>query len=306
MKKIFVTFGSGIYEHSVKRLLNEAKSINIFDIVFGFNESILGEDITSLRLFQTETRGFGYWLWKPYVVLKVLETMNENDILLYADSGCRLNHLYRQRIIEYFNMLDRTNSSNIAFRLRYPERNWTKKDLFDYFNVDVESLIASTGQLMATSFLIKKTPGTIKLVEKWYETGKLLNHHYIDDSPSISKNWYQFSEHRHDQSIFSILRKMNTGTIILNDEVDECQDIFPIHAFRIKYRGYILFGIPRKELVEHMLKVSNRLVLVTKWSDYKRTLQFVELHKLEIMYCNNIEQTVQKLQNDGLMLLNSN
>ena len=31
-------------------------------------------------------RGGGYWLWKPYIINKILNKINENDVLLYLDS----------------------------------------------------------------------------------------------------------------------------------------------------------------------------------------------------------------------------
>ena len=35
-------------------------------------------------------RGGGLWSWKPDVVYTTLNKMNENDILVYCDSGCVL------------------------------------------------------------------------------------------------------------------------------------------------------------------------------------------------------------------------
>lgn len=43
------------------------------------------------------------------------------------------------------------------------------------------------------------------MVNEWYELG--CDYHNIDDSPSILKNIDGFIEHRHDQSIFSLLTK---------------------------------------------------------------------------------------------------
>ena len=40
----------------------------------------------------------------------------------------------------------------------------------------------------------------------WYNIS--LNHHLIDDTPSKSPNFKEFIEHRHDQSIFSLLTKL--------------------------------------------------------------------------------------------------
>jgi len=49
----------------------------------------------------------------------------------------------------------------------------------------------------------------------WYET--CCNYHLLNDEPSISKNYEEFIEHRHDQSIFSIIRK-KFNTYYIEDE----------------------------------------------------------------------------------------
>ena len=32
-------------------------------------------------------RGAGYWVWKPYFILKTLDTLQDGDVLVYCDSG---------------------------------------------------------------------------------------------------------------------------------------------------------------------------------------------------------------------------
>jgi len=51
-------------------------------------------------------------------------------------------------------------------------------------------------------FICKKTRD---LVNEWYSVACKYN--LIDDSPSIKPNAEGFKEHRHDQSIFSLLTK---------------------------------------------------------------------------------------------------
>jgi hypothetical protein len=86
-------------------------------------------------------------------------------------------------------------------------------------------------QLMATSFILKKCDHTMKLVNEWYKYSSI--YHLIDDSESNLKNDDMFCEHRHDQSIFSLIRK-KYGTEIMVNEVDGYNDFSPIKAKRIK------------------------------------------------------------------------
>ena len=84
-------------------------------------------------------------------------------------------------------------------------------------------------------FFIKKTPENIEFIKKWYSLCCIYN--LIDDSSSIEKNDSSFIEHRHDQSIKSLLAKQY-GTTIINDvswfSDFNCEDakITPILATR--------------------------------------------------------------------------
>ena len=46
----------------------------------------------------------------------------------------------------------------------------------------------------------------------------------IDDSPSIEKNSKEFIEHRHDQSVFSILCKINGIFCLSASEIEWAED----------------------------------------------------------------------------------
>ena len=63
----------------------------------------------------------------------------------------------------------------------------------------------NTPMHQAGALLFKICDKTRDLVNKWYELSS--DYHNIDDSPSISKNYESFIEHRHDQSIFSLLKE---------------------------------------------------------------------------------------------------
>ena len=34
----------------------------------------------------------GFWLWKPFIIKKTMENMNDGDVLLYLDCGCELDN----------------------------------------------------------------------------------------------------------------------------------------------------------------------------------------------------------------------
>jgi len=92
-------------------------------------------------------------------------------------------------------------------------------DLFDFLNCKD---IVETNQIMATVWIIRKTPRTEKFLKSWLNLATINNYHFVDDSPSILPNSENFVEHRHDQSIFSLLIKteLNNRVMIMDNEID--------------------------------------------------------------------------------------
>jgi hypothetical protein len=118
------------------------------------------------------------------------------------------------------------------------EKTWTKGDLFDFFNVRNDQNYTDTNQFQATIIFFKKTNNTIAFVKKW-ESIFYQNFSLVDDTPSKSINLDSFIEHRYDQSIFSLLCKLNKNVISIpitdtwNSDLGKLHD-FPFWAIRDK------------------------------------------------------------------------
>ena len=107
------------------------------------------------------------------------------------------------------NMLICNDSGKISLRFsleNHIEKNWTTKEIFNYFNLSTDSKIANSDQLSANHFIIKKNKDSIELFEKFNQLletdSKLITHHY-DSFDQLDT----FCENRNDQSIFSVLNK---------------------------------------------------------------------------------------------------
>jgi hypothetical protein len=238
--KTFLTFGgpSSNYHSAVHRICTQASELNVFHNIVGITDHHLKDDKEFYdkhgRFLEENSRGYGYWLWKSYVVKKQLEKMNENDILLYADSGCVLNINGKKRLHEYFDMVQDSEYGIVSFQMGHIEKKWTKMDIFKHF--DAYDYL-ETGQLVGGIFLIRKCEHSVNLVNTWYETCHFYD--LINDSPSIENNHPDFSENRHDQSVWSIIRKKYGTYIIPSDETyfanwSDGND-YPILAMRQKY-----------------------------------------------------------------------
>ena len=92
----FVTFAShDNYIEAGERLINQANNLQIFDNIKLFNFDNLKDDDLFWKqhkdFIKNNPRGFGYWIWKPYILMKTIEQMKDNDILLYLDAGCEID-----------------------------------------------------------------------------------------------------------------------------------------------------------------------------------------------------------------------
>lgn len=148
------------------------------------------------------TKGNGYWLWKSYIVKKTLDKINYNDYLMYCDSGA----YFINDINLLIENMKRDNQDLMCFELDNIEKNWSKRDAFILLGCDKEKYYNSN-QIMATTFIIKKTKYTIKFVEEWIKYAQ--DERIITDiANQLGKGNYDgFKENRHDQTIFSLLCK---------------------------------------------------------------------------------------------------
>ena len=201
---LFVTYGDKNFHNSKMLLCNEAHHFGFRKFLVGSPENLPKEFIEKHKaFFDRSKRGAGYWLWKPFIVNEALKLINENDLLIYLDGGCSINQFGKERFHEWMVMTE--ENEILSFQMSHlPEKDWTKMNLVHKLDCQKEEILNS-GQINATVFLLKKTPKVCKLISEWLEICSL--EWTIDDSTSEIPNDIGFKDHRHDQSVFSLLRK---------------------------------------------------------------------------------------------------
>jgi len=150
--------------------------------------------------------------------------MNEDDILVYLDSGCEIidNENSRNKMMD---LIDKCDTYSLLYTLTsHKETPYNKKDLLDYMNADNDTIDSTQHQ--ATVIMIKKTKEMTEFTKEWYAIA--CNYNLIDDSPSKQQNDVEFIEHRHDQAVFSLLTKSEKYKNITNTDNNIIYDSFPI------------------------------------------------------------------------------
>ncbi len=244
-KLYFITFGDNKnFKTAKNHLISLVKYSKIFDSVSSFSSADLENDfLAKYKNILMSERGSGYWMWKINIIEQTLKVMNENDILLYMDAGSSFNFHAKKKFLEYVNLLNnQPEIGNFRFECEkhHIEKEWTSKELFSYFDINVDSKIGNSTQFEGGHLLFKKNPHTKDLIKNFYNT--------VDYDPNFITDYYNttsqissFKECRHDQSIFSLLSK-KMGSISVANETDfrnriDMQYDYPLLATRRKGHG---------------------------------------------------------------------
>ena len=225
MKKVFLTFAShndeyNPYIYYANITTNQIREFNIFDEINLYTVNDLINDVSFWKqhsnFILNNKRGFGYWIWKPYLIKKTMERLNDGDIILYLDSCIIIKPDEKQYLLQYIDIVKEK-------KILYPDIHkssefmYNKMDLIYKLNMLNNDLI-STYQCEANIQLIYVCKETRELVNTIYNYACV--YYNIDDTPSIIPNHSIFKDHRHDQSLFSLLiKKHNLYSTVT---IDKC------------------------------------------------------------------------------------
>lgn len=148
----------------------------------------------------SQTRGAGYWLWKPYIIYHTLKHLNQGDIMMYSDAGS----YFVESAAPLIEMARSDHRGVVLFTMEHIQKNWTKRDAFILLDCDFPPCWNSFQHTAAFS-LWKRTEFSLAFAERWlnYSTDARI----ITDQPNELglPNLPEFHENRHDQSVLSLL-----------------------------------------------------------------------------------------------------
>ena len=212
-----VNFADKNFRNKQKWNSFSAKIFGKFDNVLEYNFSDIDEETISQNTENLKylKKGAGNYFWKAYIVEKALHTINDGDYLMYADSGS----FFLKSILPLVKHMKDQKKDILCFRLPLIEKQWTKRDAFLLMDCDSEKYTESP-QTMATFFLLKKTKKTIDFISTYKKY--CFDSRILSDDPNVigKENYAQFIEHRHDQSILSLLSKKEENVLIEGDISD--------------------------------------------------------------------------------------
>jgi len=203
--KILYNYAHNKFLNSQERCTKTGYDVGLFDKVYQFRYDDIDLEFKNTNKFiLSQNRGAGYWLWKYYFAVKLLndDTIKEGDYIFYADSGSH----FIDSIDKIIDVMERDKTPIITFRQNHLAYIWTKRDMFLLMDADTPKF-THTGQRVGGWFLFKKDDFNRKFFKECLAYS--CDPRILTDIPNQLgiPNYPGFRDHRHDESLISIMSK---------------------------------------------------------------------------------------------------
>jgi len=210
--KVLLNYASWEFRPSQKLNSRTGLDIGGFDRAWSFGPRDIDSGfyrenrqiLSGSRKILSESRGGGYWLWKPYFILRCLKQLKEGDTLFYCDAGAK----FIAPIDPLVEISQERKMDVLPFQMQLLEKYWTKRDAFLLMNCDTPQFTES-GQRLAAFIFFRRTDFAVEFVAEWLRLAR--DPRLLTGAPNTLglPDYPGFREHRHDQSIFSLLTKVH-------------------------------------------------------------------------------------------------
>jgi len=157
-----ITFANNNYLRHRKLLVSKIKGMNFRGKIISYGEKDLDSEFREKhKNLLSLKRGYGYWIWKPHLILKTLLESKEDDIILYIDSTDVPTPIFFDFVINHFK-----NNDILLFNSGFSHDEYTKKDCFVLMNCDEEKYHNQI-HLEAGLLAVRKTEFNINLIREW-------------------------------------------------------------------------------------------------------------------------------------------
>ncbi len=203
-KIYFLIYKDDTHNEYIEKLIESIKTFGKnFEIIIFNKKDIDNEFVEKNQRILNSQRGGGYWLWKPYIIYNTLQKLNDNDLLFYLDSKYYFIDDFRKLFMNYMESNDIMIWKNKPNEPTSFMKNYCKMDVIMKYNMYDKVFNKNAEDCWAGALILKKNEKNISYVKEWLDMCCIYEN--ITDSKSIIKNKKLFIDHRHDQSLLSII-----------------------------------------------------------------------------------------------------
>lgn len=208
-KTTLVSYGSVGFGESQEKLVTSALAEGEIDEAISWTD----EDLKKTEFFRRHTtllhrpRGSGYWVWKPYLILRELLTRPDGEVVVYHDSGRGGAYSFTRSVRDVVDWCIRDSRGMLPGALLTtlgPSRVWTKRDCFHFMGCD-DPAYWEHPQTMGTMSIWRVSDQARSFVREWL--ANCLDPRIVSDHANLCglPNLEGFLDHRHDQSVLTNL-----------------------------------------------------------------------------------------------------
>lgn len=200
--KIHINYAAGCYLASQAACTTSALANGFQQSIAHRLSDIEPEFISANRFTFQQPRGAGYWLWKPYLIRRTIQTLGPDDWLMYTDSGMSFLRDPWPYILRHEAAM--ANTGLLAFGWAGLNREYTKRDTFVLMGLD-ELRYADGPHVTASTLVCRNTAFARGFLDEWIAFAR--DPRILTDLPNTKglPDYPAFKCHRHDQSILSLL-----------------------------------------------------------------------------------------------------
>ena len=214
-------------------------------------------------------RGSGFYAWKPFIIQQKLEETPEGDIVFYCDVGRTFPYKLLSGSLQVFLGWMKTHKQSVMPGIKIPWGGpmsmWTKRDAFVSMSMDTPQVYSSS-PIQASFSIWINNPESRDIVSEWMALSADRQMISDDASKLGFPELPDFYEHRHDQSLLSLVC-LKHGI----QGIDIGCDMPPLDAKHPSEIAKLLSGERNKtslegQLIEQFARVIERLEWLTrKW-----------------------------------------
>ncbi|HQZ88135.1 MAG TPA: hypothetical protein PLV31_04335 [Gammaproteobacteria bacterium] len=199
-----ISYADGPEVFFQNRNILAASAINRgFDFIYNFRREHLDHKFVQQNPILNEKFGAGFWLWKPYLILKTLRQVPDGSIVMYADSGA----LIRKPLTNYIHQGITQGKDIVLFaydpRLYGYAGRCASGDAFAAMNCLNDSC-RNSHHVWAGIIVIRNSIQSRAFIEQWL---------HLCEQPALLKglnllktpHYPEFSHHQHDEGLLSVL-----------------------------------------------------------------------------------------------------
>lgn len=235
MRRVYITFSGAAYNATTARIVENAPKMGADEVWVYDDKWLLETDFYHLNRWLWEhhgdmhnhPRGFGWFCWKPFIMLDAFSRLQDGDIVLFTDADtypvADLSVLYEE--------CARNGGAMLFSAVGHHNRQWVKRDCFLVMGQDCAEY--HDGQHATARFmLIQRGPWKpYQFLLEW-QTYCLNPYAQTFDPSVLAPELEGFREHRTEQAIMTLLGLKYGFTFYreacqFGDGCDDDRELFP-------------------------------------------------------------------------------